>query len=128
MRRPKKVEPPTRALNDVLAERERQIAKGWTREHDDEHTDGWIANAAADMMMTGQHAIPGTWAWKHKHPDSPDRLERRSQLVVGAAMALAEIERIDRAIARDRDPFPPKPGPSMEEMAAARKRNGGWPR
>jgi hypothetical protein len=84
------------AALDVLRERKRQIAKGWTPDHDDGHTDGWIANAAAEMLLPGQHAIPGTWAWKHKHPDSPERLSRREQLVVGAAMALAEIERFDR--------------------------------
>lgn len=121
MRRPKIVKPPTKALQDVLAERKRQIAKGWTPEHDDGHTNGWIANAAADMLMMGQHCIPGSWAWKHKHPDSPERKSRRDQLVIGAAMALAEIERIDRAVRAGRDPFP------QPKIQSTVRRPPAWP-
>lgn len=115
----------TKALEDVKAERRRQVEKGWTEQHDDDHTNGWLARASSDMVMPGQYPIPGSWDWKHKHPDSPERLSRREQLVVGAALALAEIERIDRAVAAGRDPFPPPEPPSPESIAHSRRRI--WP-
>ena len=38
----------TRAIDDVLAERHRQVeAEGWTPEHDDTHARGEMASAAA---------------------------------------------------------------------------------
>src|ERR1700677_3852367 len=74
-----------RAIQDVVAERENQIAQGWTLDHDDSHDDGWIAEAAADLMMNGQYPIPGSWAWKHKHPKSQTRKSRRDQLVIATA-------------------------------------------
>jgi len=41
-------EPYKSAANDIIAERQRQTsAEGWTAEHDDEHTEGEIASAAA---------------------------------------------------------------------------------
>lgn len=58
---------------DVVSERRRQIyEEGWSPEHDDEHTDGSLADAAA---------------W-----------DRRRDLVRAAALIVAEIERLDRAL------------------------------
>lgn len=85
---------------DVQAERRRQIEEeGWTPEHDDEHDDGKIAEEAASFLMNGQSPQRSAWSWKHKHPDSPTRASRRRQLVIGVALGLAEIERLDRAAA-----------------------------
>jgi len=104
---------------DVLDERERQrVVEGWTPEHDDKHRRGELAMAAvtygtnatviarllADGFtlpkideMSRRASVPGTWPfdrewWKPKG--------QRRNLVVAAALLLAEIERIDRADAR----------------------------
>ncbi|MCE4073500.1 MULTISPECIES: hypothetical protein [Pseudomonas] len=87
---------------DVHAERRRQVEEEiWTPEHDDEHDDGRIADEAAYYLLKGQQAHTRDWCWKHKHPDSPKRVSRRRQLVIGVALGLAEIERLDRASARE---------------------------
>lgn len=82
----------TPAARDVLAERRRQVeVEGWSPEHDDGHVGGEIAHAAGDWVSSGQK--PPSWSWaadKAKHP-------RRRQLVIAAALTLAEIERLDRA-------------------------------
>lgn len=97
----------TPAARDVLAERNRHPDKGYTNDHDDEHVNGEIAAMAALFIMpagsrefeientrhgmkVGDVMLPPHW----KYPDLGDR---RDQLVKGTAMALAEIERFDRA-------------------------------
>lgn len=89
------------ALNDVLAERRRQIdAEGWTTEHDDGHTGGELAGAAAcyamhDIIHWGRHyAIQMLWPWAQSWWKPSDR---RRNLVKAMALLLAEIERLDRA-------------------------------
>lgn len=92
--------PTPQAWLDVQAERRRQVEEeGWTPEHDDEHDDGKIAEEAAGFLMNGQSPRRSAWSWKHKHTDSPTRASRRRQLVIGVALGLAEIERLDRATA-----------------------------
>ena len=80
----------TQAEIDVLAEREKQRAK-WGDGHDNKHDRDDLARAAG-------HIINGGWvfeSWpadlRRKHP------KRRDQLVIAAALLLAEIERLDRA-------------------------------
>jgi hypothetical protein len=54
------------ALKLIVVERARQIAvKGWTAEHDDEHTNGALATAAACYASCGnaRHAITPWWPW-----------------------------------------------------------------
>jgi hypothetical protein len=94
----------TKASQDVLAERQRQVsAEGWTPDHDDEHRDGAMAIAAACYAMQGLPSRvsgelvgklwPWTgWAWKWCKPK-----DKRSNLIRAAALLLAEIERLDRA-------------------------------
>ncbi len=94
------------ALQDVMAERARQVATcGWTADHDDRHQRGELASAAAAYAMNAaglvdrQHGLPledpqlfgfpRGWTWKPKSP--------RRDLVRAAALILAEIERLDRA-------------------------------
>lgn len=104
---------------DVLRERHRQIqGEGWSTEHDDEHTEGELSYAAAgyaslasdhiqaiatgidDQLTlddnisppTGTTPWPADWQFK---PCSP-----RRALVKSAALAMAELDRIDRASAR----------------------------
>lgn len=97
----------SKALEDVLAERRRQIEeKGWTPEHDDKHNDGAIALAGAGYAEAAAWAVmapddkqftdddpPQSWPeeWEFK-PGTPRRM-----LVKATALMLAEIERIDRA-------------------------------
>jgi hypothetical protein len=77
------------AIEEIAAERLRQIAKGYDAAHDDEHDKHEIANAAAALALNW----PGNWPWSmHSWPDS----DRRTQLVMSAAMLVAEIERLDR--------------------------------
>jgi hypothetical protein len=107
----------SRAEIDVLAERRRHVEEeGWSKAHDDAHTDGSIAAAAAcyahpepiyrlfrgDEMSavvrdkTGvpirfDWAWPRSWArrwWKPK--------DRRRDLVRAGSLIIAEIERLDR--------------------------------
>ena len=99
------------AWADVRAERQRQIgAEGWTTKHDDRHSDGSMALAAACYASNaatwaekGTDALrenyadlsPGLrWPWARKwwKPKS-----QRQDLVRAAALVLAEIERLDRA-------------------------------
>ncbi len=91
---------------DVQAERRRQIeAEGWTPQHDDEHADGQMAQAAGcyalhaggigtDWPDGRQNGSALFWPWDKDwwKPTTP-----RRDLVKACALALAEIERLDRA-------------------------------
>ena len=89
------------AARDVLAERQRQItAEGWTPEHDDEHGDSEMAEAALcyidhaiDMSRRGTSILSNRWPWQLRwwKPTAP-----RRDLVKAGALILAEIERLDR--------------------------------
>ena len=86
----------TKAAQDVLAERQRQIsAEGWTPEHDDEHGKGELALAAGKYAGAagGWTSLVG-WPWSLEcwKPGTPRRM-----LVKAGALILAEIERLDRA-------------------------------
>ncbi len=121
----------TKAASDVLAERQRQIeVEGWTAEHDDAHTLGQMARAAAayaylgalpDIDPLGEKDDRARW----EQPGSYVRYlteqlfpcwgtmfggwdwswfkpkNRRRDLVKAAALILAEIERLDRAALKD---------------------------
>lgn len=93
--------PVTAAAKDVLAEREKQRRK-WGDAHDDEHELGTISVVAAALAVHGTDAKVvdpldradaggDAWGLVAKHP------KRRDQLVIAAALILAEIERIDRS-------------------------------
>lgn len=91
---------------DVQAERKRQItAEGWTPEHDDAHSHGQIARAAACYALAGSSApndgtaallVSLAWPWDEQwwKPTSA-----RRDMVKACALGLAEIERLDRAAA-----------------------------
>lgn len=91
---------------DVQAERRRQItAEGWTPEHDDAHSHGQMARAAACYALAGSSApndgtaallVSLAWPWDEQwwKPTST-----RRDLVKACALGLAEIERLDRAAA-----------------------------
>ncbi len=109
----------TKAAQDVLAERKRQMeVEGWTPEHDDEHAMGELAMAAAlyvapepifvhrdaeDAFLSGNTGDRGD---RRLHPEGhyrawpfdeePKLKSRRDNLVRGIALALADLERLDR--------------------------------
>lgn len=91
---------------DVQAERRRQVeVEGWTPEHDDAHSHGEMARAAACYALAGSSApndgtaallVSLAWPWDEQwwKPTSA-----RRDLVKTCALGLAEIERLDRATA-----------------------------
>lgn len=109
----------TQAAFDVLVERRRQVeAKGWTPKHDDWHLAGELADAAAcyavagggtvmfgHAVLTFQHAGHAVWPWSvdaWRPSTDPDELTaKRRNLVKAGALILAEIERLDRATAKE---------------------------
>lgn len=92
-----------KALADVVDERRRQVSdEGWTPEHDDTHSCGEMADAAAC------YASPAPWGVRPSSVTEPPKLwpwsrewwkprDRRRNLVRAAALIVAEIERLDRA-------------------------------
>lgn len=100
----------TQATLDVLAERRRQIqAEGFTLERDDGYNPGELVAAGAAYALNAadqlhpfsqgskENAQPVMWPWDAKwwKPGPP-----RRDLVKAVALALAEIERIDRIAAK----------------------------
>ena len=91
---------------DVQTERRRQVeAEGWTPEHDDAHSHGEMARAAACYALAGSSApndgtaallVSLAWPWDEQwwKPSTA-----RRDLVKACALGLAEIERLDRAAA-----------------------------
>lgn len=114
-------------IKEIEAERCRQVEQeGWTAEHDDQHTDGSLAAAAASYawptvaVLTDGYGEPlhllatspdysdhMPLAWPHSWDfDWWKPTSRRRDLIKAAALIIAEIERLDRAawkkMARDR--------------------------
>lgn len=110
----------SKALNDIAAERRRQItSEGWTEQHDDANASGEMASAAAVYALCASahdasravmdefrqyNSVPfrirGFWPWAESwlKPTS-----RRRDLVKAGALILAEIERLDRLRAAGKD-------------------------
>ncbi|WP_197434281.1 hypothetical protein V6582_17860 [Agrobacterium vitis] len=88
----------SKALIDVMNERLRQQnEKGWSAEHDDQHTGGELARLAAAYALGECEVVqlPGLYICGWFKPK-----DRRFDLVRAAALLLAEIEIFDRAEAR----------------------------
>lgn len=94
-------------LQLVEKERNRQIVeKGYTSEHDDEHTNGEIANAAACyaatvpifkvMVNTDRFPMKTVYPWQCTFFSKEDH-SRKQQLIIAAAFINAEYDRIVRA-------------------------------
>ncbi|MBL4768106.1 MAG: hypothetical protein JKY94_10390 [Rhodobacteraceae bacterium] len=108
-------------MHDIIDERLRQENKeGWTPEHDDGHTDGSLAMAAALYATPVQlyefglseFDVPqftDPWPWKdmlHGQTfgnawDNREKFDLRRSLVVAGALIAAEIERLDRATEKE---------------------------
>jgi len=88
-------------INDISEERERQQSEeGWTHSHDDGHSEGEIAEAAA-CYAVGRKLLYGPphgaiYNMCEPNYDTHPKHSRRRQLVIAAALLVAEIERIDR--------------------------------
>lgn len=85
-----------RAAKDILAERRRQLWKGYSAAHDDHYSPGELSSYAAAFALIAGGAAPG-WvyqagisSWQVKTSDP------RTMLVTSGALILAELERIDR--------------------------------
>lgn len=98
------MKPHEHVILEVARERERQMtAEGWTPEHDDTHEAGQMAGAAACYTLTAvAHwgagpAIDHLWPWARSWWKPKDK---RNNLIRAAALLVAEIERLDRAKAR----------------------------
>lgn len=96
------------AERDVLAERLRQVSEeGFTPEKDDAYVRGELAQAAACYALgpklvpidgrCAESARPAWWPWDRTWWKPRGR---RADLVRAGALILAEIERLDRAEAR----------------------------
>ena len=96
---------PTQAVLDVLAERSRQIeVEGWTPEHDDEHSAHELAEAAACYCLSSAGKpfdyFETMWPWD---PHWFKTSSRRRDLIKAGALILAEIERLDRLVAKKQE-------------------------
>ena len=94
------IEDLTAAARDVLAERRRQrLAEGWTALHDDQHSAGELALAAAfyaanAFASSNSSVVLYGWPW---HPTWYKKTTPRRDLEKAGALIQAEIERLDRA-------------------------------
>lgn len=68
-------------LAEVLSERERQVVKGWTPEHDDQHTTEELVSLAVRRARR-DHGLYG--------------FAQRRHLIEAAAMLVAAVESMDR--------------------------------
>jgi hypothetical protein len=95
---------PVSVIDEIKAERDRQVsAEGWTAEHDDGHNRGELALAGACYAASthpssdARVAADALWPWDDKwwKPTT-----RRRDLIKAAALIVAEIERLDRAVVK----------------------------
>lgn len=73
-------------LDEISAERQRQVKKGFTADHDDQHVD-------REIIMDYEW---GASLRLHSAAVTRDPAQYRHDLVQVAAMIVAEIERLDR--------------------------------
>jgi hypothetical protein len=97
-------------VEEIKAERERQFCKeGWTPSHDEQHTEGELAWAAACYAAPSgdihrfEPACDGNpyqrylkaWPWDAEY-DKRWKHNRKRQLIISAALIIAELERLER--------------------------------
>jgi hypothetical protein len=97
----------TDLLQEIGAERARQIGEGHAGEDDDQLCQGELARMAAGYAL--QHAAgtypdnrthltelaTAAWPWRHRLRVRRNRASREA-LIVAAALLIAEIERLER--------------------------------
>lgn len=94
-----------KAVEDVLAERKRQIEQeGFTHENDDMHVPGELASAGACYALNASSNEGATHAFLSRQWPWPTKwwkpTNKRRDLVKAAALIIAEIEKIDRHAAQ----------------------------
>ncbi len=94
-------------LQQISAERNKQVTKGFDASHDDTHDTGQIADAASGVARYAIYAgtenvetAPDGWPWMRADWERIAKHPRRQMLVIATALLVAEIERIDRAAMR----------------------------
>jgi hypothetical protein len=104
-------------LELVAKERARQINdEGYKREHDDEHTDGSLADAAACYAVSSSlyifkvrddnphnmriKLLDPVWPWNESY-FKKDKHPRKKQLIISAALLMAEYDRLEREEKKD---------------------------
>ncbi|ENL1649310.1 TPA: hypothetical protein ML268_000813 [Klebsiella pneumoniae] len=86
----------TKAINDVIAERQRQqTVKGFSTEQDDTYVGFQLSAAAICYIepMEAESYWPADW-----YDDSFKPKDTRRNLIKAAALIIAEIERLDRQL------------------------------
>lgn len=90
-------------IDEILAERDRQVREeGYNAAHDDKHTAGEIAKAAAAYAAASVNSATGAMLW----PWPIDQFRpknARDSLIKSAALIVAEIERRDRIVPHHQD-------------------------
>lgn len=81
---------PKTVTEEVIQERAKQVALGFTAEHDDEHQSGELRDAAAFMLY------PSTHAWPFIDGEPSNLTSYRRRMIIAAAFCIAEAERSDR--------------------------------
>jgi len=88
----------TEAVGLIAEERLRKIdGKGYTPEHDDQHTDGSLAECAKAILDGGPNPGDEWWEGAAHRICCKHESDRLRQLVIAGAMIVAEIERLQRA-------------------------------
>lgn len=90
--------PSVGVLAEVNTERQRQIGKGYDAAHDDEATEGQLYETAA-VVLLGHKSVSGALLETRAAADyilNKWADNRRRQLLIAAALIVAEIERLDR--------------------------------
>ncbi|CAI1703054.1 Uncharacterised protein [Serratia fonticola] len=97
------------SILDVIAERQRQIRKGSDADHDDGYIDGVLALGGAAYAISGagmngvgtyRKRAKNLWPFPLKTFNPAGNAHRREDLIRGAAMIIAEIDKMDRATAK----------------------------
>ncbi|VGH91136.1 hypothetical protein [Klebsiella pneumoniae] len=86
----------TKAINDVIAERQRQLTvKGFSTEQDDTYVGFQLSAAAICYIepMEAENYWPADW-----YDDRFKPTDTRRNLIKAAALIIAEIERLDRQL------------------------------
>lgn len=85
-----------KVLQEIVAERKSQVAKGFDAAHDDTHTDGSLARCAAAVILAYEPGDVEGWT-AERAAYIVEKYAKRNALRVATSMLVAEIERMDRA-------------------------------
>jgi hypothetical protein len=92
----------------VCDERQRQIAEeGYHPDHDDAHVEGELVRAACAYLRHAAAPAAAIQLWPWESPFRPKGDQRN--IVIAAALLLAELERLERRRERNEAREPPLP-------------------